>query len=179
MSFWEQLWYQIGLSPAQALGVVIASVVIYLVISAIIQLWGRRIYANHSATGLAVTLVVGSISARAMLGNSPTLFGWAIAITVVLVLESILGMRFALGWKRRPRQAVIIYARDCFDEALLRRYHLSRGQIRSSLREKGLASLAGVGMILLEPSGHLSVIKEGAVLAGELAQDIRDPKGVL
>lgn len=179
MSFWEQLWYQIGLSPAQALGVVIATVVIYLLISVIIQLWGRRIYANHSATGLAVTLVVGSISARAMLGNSPTLFGWFIAISIVLVLESILGMRFALGWRRRPRQAVIIYARGRFDEALLRRYHLSRSQVRSSLREKGLASLEGVGLILLEPSGHLSVLKEGAALVGELAQDIRDPEGLL
>lgn len=178
MSFWQQLWNQIGLSPAQALGVVIATVVIYLLISVIIQLWGRRIYANRSSTGLAVTLVVGSISARAMLGNSPTLFGWFIAISIVLVLESILGLRFTMGWRKRPRQAVIIYARGRFDEALLGRYHLSRPQICSILREKGLASLEGVGLILLEPSGHLSVLKAGRV-EGELAKDIRDPQGLL
>lgn len=178
MSFWEQLWDQIGITAAQAVGVVIASVVIYLLISVIIQLWGRRIYANHSATGVAVTLVVGSISARAMLGNSPTLFGWAISITVVLVLESILGMRFALGWRRHPRQAVIVYARGQFDLKLLRRYHLSLSQVRSALREKGLTSLEGVRLILLEPSGHLSVLK-GERVEGELAKDICDPESVL
>lgn len=158
---------------------VIASIMIYLIISVIIRLWGHRIYASHSATGLAVTLVVGPISARVMLGNFLILLGWTIVTTMVLMLESILGMRSTSEWKRRPCQVVTTYAWDCFDEALLRRYRLSRGQIRSSLRERGLASLAGVEVILLEPSGHPSVIKEGMALVGELAQDIRDPEGVL
>ncbi|EPD32634.1 hypothetical protein HMPREF9306_01333 [Propionimicrobium lymphophilum ACS-093-V-SCH5] len=177
MSFWEQFWHQVGISPAQLLGVAVATVVIYLAITALLYTLGQRFYANRRSSGLVVTLVLGSISARAMLGNAPTLFGWMVALTIVIIMESIFGVRHLLGFRRRARRAEIIYANGEPVDRTMRRYHITPSQLRSNLREKGIHDLSEVNFILLEPSGHLSVVKGD--LDDSLKVDIRDDEGLI
>lgn len=177
MNFWQQFWHQIGISPAQLLGVALATIVIYLAITVLLYTLGQRMYANRRSSGLVVTLVLGSISARAMLGNTPTLFGWMVALTLVIILESIFGVRRLLGFKKRAPRAEIIYADGAPVDETLRKYHITRSQLRSNLREKGVHDLSQVRFILLEPSGSLSVIRGD--LAEELKADVRDDLGLL
>lgn len=177
MSFWEDFWYRLGISWAGVAAVAISTLVIYLAMTALIRLRGQRLFANHSSSGIVVTLVVGSISARAMLGNSPTLFGWLVATTMVVVLESIIGNRYFLGLKRTPRKAVVIFANgEPIDDALAR-YHLSTSQLWSTLRLKGITQLSQVKAVLLEPSGSLTIVRDD--LDERLRADIRDIHGKL
>ncbi len=143
----------------------------------LIRLRGQRLFANHSSSGVVVTLVVGSISARAMLGNSPTLFGWLVATSMVVLLESIIGNRYILGLKPTPRKAVVIFADGQPVDDAMARYHLSTAQLWSALRQKGITKLSEVKAVLLEPSGALTVVRDD--LDEQLRQDIRDIHGKL
>src|SRR5699024_9780763 len=112
VTFFEELWFQIGASPAGALGVLIASAVLYLVFALILQIAGPRLSANPSMLSFAVMALLGSLVARAFLGNTPTLVGGLIAVSTLLMLEYLLGsLRPGLGrifTRGGPRPTVVM-----------------------------------------------------------------------
>ena len=67
MSFWAEFWRQVGITAPQFVATVAASVICYLVLTSVLRSVGQRLYANRSGTGLAVVLVLGAVTGRAML----------------------------------------------------------------------------------------------------------------
>ena len=56
----NDLWYQIGITPAGALGVVIASTIIYSVFAVVVSLWWRHFRTTNTAFAFALTVVLGA-----------------------------------------------------------------------------------------------------------------------
>ena len=116
MDFWDELWHEIGITPARAAAVVLASGTLYLTFTVILRVWGQRLFANRSGSGLAVVLVLGAIVGRSMLGPNATLLGGLLCLATLIALESIFGAGRRAGLFGH-RRAVVIY-RDVLERRL-------------------------------------------------------------
>lgn len=178
MSFWEQLWDEVGVTPAHAVGVVIASIVMYLAFTTVLRLWGQRLFANRSGTGLAVVLVLGAIVGRSMLGPNATLLGGLICLVTLLAMESFFGSGQRAGLIGH-RRAVLIYSDGEIDRRLLARYHLNTRVVWMRLRQAGITKLDDVRAIILETDGTLSILPDGVDLDPRLLTNVRDAEALL
>ncbi len=176
MTFFEELWFQIGASPAGALGVLIASVVLYLVFALILQVAGPRLSANPSMLSFAVMALLGSLVARAILGNTPTLVGGLIAVTTLLVLEYLLGsLRPGIGrvfTRRGPRPTVVMIHGHVL-RWQLRHLGLSEAQLLTLLRRGGVRHVIDTDLVILEPRGGLTVVRRGETIDERLVRGVR------
>lgn len=139
MTFWHDLWNQLGVTWPQAAGILVASCVLYLAFTSALRIWGQRIFANRSGTGLAVALVLGAIVGRSMLGPNVTLLGGLICLGTLISLEGFFGTGRRTGLIGH-RRAVVLYAGGQFDRPVLRRYHLNESMVWSRLRQAGITT---------------------------------------
>lgn len=174
MSVWDQVWYNVGITPGGAIGVVLASTVLYLVYTLVMHLLGPRLMAAPSVLSFTLVALFGAIAARAMLGNSPTLVGALLAISTLLVLESFLGRLQDSVMKllrvKGPRAAVVMVHGHVI-EPHLRLRHLSRDDLMAMLRRAGIHRLEDAELVILENRGSLTVVRAGekvdsALIAG-------------
>lgn len=178
----EQIWAHVGISPFGALSVVISSTVLYVVYAGLLRFFGQRLYVGVSTFSVALVALIGAITARATLGDSPTLLGGLVALGTLLVLESAFG-----SWSRhfprarqrfhRPPVVLMVGRQVCVDE--LARHHLSETQLWSRLRQKGIVNRAQVGVVILEPSGSLTVLRAGATYDPTLLRGVRGIEAIL
>ncbi len=169
------LWFQIGISPWGALGVLIGTVVLYLVYTALMHRMGPRLMAAPSVLSFTLIALFGAITARAMLGNSPTLAGALIALTTLVVLEAMLGrLRDSLTRMRSLHGPgpVVVMVHGHVVEASLRRRHLSRTHLFGMLRRAGIHRVEDVELAILENKGTLTVIRAGEKVDRELLADV-------
>ncbi len=172
MTFWSQLWAQLGTTGPHALGVVISSCVLYLTFTTVLRVWGQRLFANRSGTGLAVVLVLGALVGRSMLGPGPTLLGGLICLSTLVALEGFFGTGRRAGLIGH-RSAVLVYHDGHFDQRTLRRYHLSQAMVWARMRQAGISNPGQVLAVVLETDGSLSLIRDGAPLHPSLLSGIR------
>ena len=128
---------------------------------ALVRFAGRRVFGHWAALDIVVSIVVGSNMSRALTGNAP-LWGTLIATTLVMALHWILSHVAA----RSQRASQILEGRFVrlgengrVDEALLHRHAVSEADLYEALRGAGLDKLDGARLIVLEPSGKISVLK--------------------
>lgn len=178
MTFWQQLWFELGITPAQAVAVVVSSTVLYLTFSTVLRVWGQRLFANRSGTGLAVVLVLGATMGRSMLGPQVTLGAGLVCVTTLLLLESFFGAgrRAGLIGHRSP---VVVYANERLDDRLLRRYHIDERIIWARLRQAGIAHLREVRALILETDGSVTILRTGASLDPRLFSHVRGAERIL
>lgn len=176
MTFWEGLWWQIGLDLPGAVGVLLASIVLYLVFTTILQVAGQRLSANPSVLSVAVMALLGALTARAILGNSPTLVGGLIAVATLLVMEYALGSvrfgamrRFVL---RGPRPTVVMVHGHMLTWQL-RHVGLLEVQLLAQLRRAGVRHVADADLVIMEPRGGLTIVRRGETIDRRMVRDVR------
>lgn len=157
----ETLWDYLGISWMGALGVVVAAAVIYAVFTAVVTVWWRHFRAANTAFAFALTVILGSLMARSILGDTPTLAGGLIALGTLLVLETIedrwrLSSRLP-GAPGQPADIVMVGAIE--EAALLRRHGVRSSDLHVALRRAGIRSLVDVGAVVLEVDGSFTVIR--------------------
>jgi uncharacterized membrane protein YcaP (DUF421 family) len=176
MTFLQELWFQIGASPAGALGVLFSSIALYLVFALILQVAGPRLSANPSMLSFAVMALLGSLVARAILGNTPTLVGGLIAVSTLLVLEYSIG-RLRLGLdrvftRRGPRPTVVVVHGHVLHWHL-RHLGLRETQLLTLLRRGGVHRVIDTDLAILEPRGGLTVVRRGETIDERLVRGVR------
>ncbi|MDO5495388.1 MAG: DUF421 domain-containing protein [bacterium] len=160
----DELWYQIGITPAGALGVVIATAVLYLVFSAVIALWWRHFRTTNTSFAFALTVVLGAVMGRSMLGNTPTLVGGLIALVTLLLMESLADrVREYPMFQRRGRAvgASVVMVGGLIDHAELKRHGVRASELWVALRRAGVRDVETVGAVLLEADGAWTVLRSG------------------
>lgn len=175
----SELWYQIGIIPAGALGVVIASTLIYLLFTAVIARWRRYFTTANSSFAFALTVVLGAIMGRLMLGNSPTLVGGAIALGTLLSVQAIVNrVRQNPRFRRRGTgvRASVVMVHGRVEHEELRRLGVASSEIWVALRRAGIRNTDEIGAVLLEHDGTITVLQEGVevdlrILAGTKGLD--------
>lgn len=178
MDFWVALWQEIGITGPRAVGVVIASAVLYLAFTVILRVWGQRLFANRSGSGVAVVLVLGAIVGRSMLGPNATLLGGLLVLATLLMLESVFGAGRRAGLFGH-RRAVVIYHNGSFDRRAMHRFHLHEHVVWARLRQAGVTRLDDVRALVLETDGTLSVLRAGVEVDPRLFTNVRGADRVL
>src|SRR5699024_4811358 len=85
---WGIIWRDyIGISWNGALGVAASAVVLYVFLSLLVHLSGQRLMANPTVGSFVVLALIGGVTARATLGESPTLLGALIVLNTAMLLE--------------------------------------------------------------------------------------------
>lgn len=178
MTFGQALWHELGITAPQAVAVVVASTVLYLTFTAVLRMWGQRLFANRSGTGLAVVLVLGAIMGRSMLGPNVTLLSGLLCLATLLTLEWLLGTGRRAGILGH-RRAVVVVADGEVDRRALKRYHLDERIIDARLRQAGITDLDDVRGLILEADGSVSICRRDAPLDRRILGGVRGAERLL
>lgn len=162
------------LSAAQALAVVLTTAAMYLLLVWLMHTWGPRLLANPSSHTTATMVVLGAVVGRTSLGPVPTLEGGVLVLATVLVVMVLLG-RFR---SRQRERAEVIVVDGVMQEETLRRLGLTDGDVWSRLRQAGRGSLEGLALVLLEPSGVVTLLPRGVPLERAALADVRGADGL-
>jgi uncharacterized membrane protein YcaP (DUF421 family) len=160
----------LDLSATSALAVVLTSAVMCLLLVLLLHQWGARLSASRSSRSTATIVVLGAVVGRASLGLQPDLEAGVLALGTVLVVMTLLGLRRPAA----PGGVDAVVVAGSLRHDALRRHHLSEADVWTQLRLRGIGSLEGVALALLEPGGEISVIAAGAPLERRAVADVRD-----
>jgi uncharacterized membrane protein YcaP (DUF421 family) len=161
---------QLDLSLTSVVAVVLTTAVMYLALVVLLRVWGSRLLASPASHTMATVVVLGAIVGRASLSLEPDLEAGVLALGTVLVLMHVVGRALERG-ARRPAEPLVVAGRVRADS--LRRLHLTETDLWSRLRSAGVGRLHGVALVLLEPSGELSVFRDGDPLDRAAVVDVR------
>jgi hypothetical protein len=127
----------------------------------LVRIAGRRVFGQWTAIDIIVAIVTGSTLSRALTGNAD-LFGTLAATTLLMALHWTLTHASA----RSPALSrllegppVRLAEKGNVDRELLRRHAISQASLEQALRGAGIENPAGARLIVLEPSGKISVLK--------------------
>jgi uncharacterized membrane protein YcaP (DUF421 family) len=140
------------------------AVVIFLYGLVVVRVVGRRVFAQWSALDIVVAIITGSTLSRALTGNA-NLFGTLAAVTVLMALHWMLA-RAAATWPPLSHLVegapVRLGESGLLDDELARRHGVSAGMLAQALRAAGIERPEQARLVVLEASGRISVLKEGA-----------------
>lgn len=141
--------------------VIVSTVAIYASTLAAIRLAGRRTVAELSAFDVVITVAIGSLVASTATSSDPGYAAGFTALLTLLVLQvGIAAMRQRSGTLRR---LLDFKPETVFDGG---RVHLpsgphtsqmTRDELHSKLRERGVFDLDDVTLVVVEPTGKVSV----------------------
>lgn len=164
----RELWHYIGITPAGAVAVVLSTVTIYFVFGGVLRLWGQRLYSSPRSLDLAIVTVLGAIVGRSTMGHVPTLSGGLIALGTLAMLEVLFRTLRRLPLPQLTHQsqgrAVVLVVAGKTQNETMRTYGLTMPMLWSSLRLAGVSHLAQAALVVLEPSGQISVVRAGQTI---------------
>lgn len=160
----EQLRDTIGLELWRIPIVIVSAIAIYLVFLLLIRVFGARVLSGLTGFDVVVGIMLGAVAGRVIIGDPPTLTAGIIGLVTLLCCEAVFGMvRKNIGFRQALNaQPTVVLAHGVPQEDLMRRTHVSHGDLMSCLRRVGVADPVLVRCVVLEPSGTLSVIREGS-----------------
>jgi uncharacterized membrane protein YcaP (DUF421 family) len=125
---------------------------------------GRRAFAKWSALDIIVSIIVGSSLSRALTGSAP-LVGTLVATALLMVVHWALAQA-AARWPSASRllegRPIVLGEAGDLDQSALRRHAISQSDLNESLRQSGVNHAGKAARITLEPSGRITILKEGA-----------------
>ncbi|WP_180935313.1 DUF421 domain-containing protein [Nocardioides ungokensis] len=160
-------------TPATALQVVVATVVVYLVFLVLVRLAGQRTLTTLSVPDLACVMALGAIIGRTALLAVPTLATGVIALVTLMLMQRLLSLLRRSGIDRwlHPAPVVLVqHGRLLHDN--LAGARVSHDELRQQLRLAGVASLAEVDRAVLERTGDISVLRAAQPVDGWLVADL-------
>ncbi len=131
----------------------------------ILRLSGRRTFANMSALDIVISVVAGSGMSETMVGSAPIPSSLA-AVTVLVLLHLIVSHLVARSQflsKLVEGGPISLMRRGKLDHHARRRHMISQADLEESMRQhglQGLADIAKVKAMALEPNGEITVIKK-------------------
>ena len=151
----------------------------YLTLVVVLRVSGKRTLAKLNAFDFVVTVALGSTLATILLSTSVS---WAEGTAALVALA---GLQFlvALGASHLPVVRSLLTARPTLlvrDGATvpgaMGRQRVGIAEVRQAVRKSGYGDLSGVGAVVLETDGTLSVIPSGEVGDGWALGDVPQPR---
>jgi uncharacterized membrane protein YcaP (DUF421 family) len=138
------------------------AVLIFVYGLALVRLAGRRVFGKWSALDTTVSIILGSNLSRALTGSA-ALWSTLAASTLLMALHWLLA-RAAARWVSLSHllegRAVRLGEAGRMDPGTLVSNAVSDADVNEALRGAGLEHPSGARMIVLEPSGKISVLKQ-------------------
>ena len=160
MDWFETIW-----GTGDKLGVLAMSVrafCAFMIMLIIIRVGGMRIFGKESAFDSIITIMMGAILTRGVVGASPFLssVGACVVIVVVHRLLSILSIRSETFSDIVKGKKLLLYEKGKFIYKNMRKGGISKGDVTEILRiEMNTENLENIDKVFMERNGHLSFIK--------------------
>ncbi|HEX6207873.1 MAG TPA: YetF domain-containing protein [Actinomycetota bacterium] len=142
-----------------------------------IRIAGRRTVSQMSAFDFLVTVAIGTIVANTALVQRPSLLEGLVALVTLLLVQIgiALGRRKWAGLRRLVDLPPIVLVRDGRTaERGMRVPHLTRDDMLERLRREGVYGLDEVALLVLEPTGEVTIVTDPSALRSEGLQILRD-----
>lgn len=133
----------------------------YLALIVWLRLSGKRTLSQWNAFDAIVTFALGSLLATATLSPSTNLVQGAAAFGLFVLLQyaiTWLAVRSARVRRLIKAQPTLLVHQGRLLADAMRRERVTEGEVLAAVREKGLAGVSQVYALVLETSGHFSVI---------------------
>ena len=167
----RSLLHDLTIPPADALAVVITTVVIYCVFVVILAVSRQRLYGRDSVLEFATVAVLGAIVGRTTLGLYPTLATGVVALAMLGVLTVAGGVLRArlgprLGAQSRLARWVggtarVVMVDGSIRDDALPRLRMDEQALWAALRAAGVRDPGEVAVAVVERTGRLSVLRSG------------------
>ncbi len=168
---------QMEISFVQAVDVVLAAVGMYAAFLIMVRVLGARVLARMSTFDLLVTLMMGAVAGRVVLGNTPVLPAGVLGLGTLLVCEVVLGLGRSQRFGHRlltPPPVLIINDGRMLPDGL-RKAHITPSEVMVALRQHGVRDMHEVAYGIFEPTGTISVLRAGRGVSEELLTDVTIP----
>ena len=141
----------------------ISTSVSYLILVFLLRFAGQRVLAKWYAFDLIVTVALGSTFANNVLSKDTTIAQALVGFTLLIGLQFVVSWT-VIHWSRfrtivNPNPTLILL-NGCFKRDAMRSQRVSEADVRAALRQNGLASVEGVGAVVLEADGTFSIIEK-------------------
>ncbi len=153
-----------NLDLATALGIVIRTSAVYLVVLVGLRLSGKREIGQMTVFDLVVLLLLANAVQNAMVGQDTSLIGGILAAVVLLLVNALIA-RLSLRWPRLRRWVegtptlMVLHGKVIPEH--MRREGIDEESLLAALREHGVAEIGEVEMAVLEIDGSISVVPVG------------------
>ena len=150
-----------NLDLTAALGIIIRTIVVYIVILVGLRLSGKREIGQMTVFDLVVLLLIANAVQNAMVGPDTSLIGGVLAAAVLLGANALVA-RLRLRWPRLRRWVegtpTLLVLHGEMIPAHMRREEIDEETLLEALREHGVGEISGVEMAVLEIDGSISVV---------------------
>lgn len=169
------MWHSLGISPLEALWVVISALGIYLAFFLLVRGFGQRALASWSTMDKAIVIALGSVLGRVVLGYTPTLAAGIIG------LATMFGMLRLEAYLRQTKHGTYLSSRPILlmagEQVLaqgLKRARIQEDELYFKLRQAGIRNFSEIALVILEPTGDVSVLRRGLPIDRVLLRRIAD-----
>lgn len=172
--FLREITYQLGIEWHRIPVVVLATLGIYLSFMVLVKVFGSRVLTSMTASDAIIIIMFGAVAGRVIVGNPPTLAAGVIGLTTLMALEAAFGtIRKVVKWTRflDRRPILLVFSGEMVEDNLTLA-HITESDIYSAARRAGISRMEDVQIMILEPTGHISVIKVGQASDPELFKDL-------
>ncbi len=172
---WADVGARLGMTLEQGLAVVLSAVGIYLVFLLLVRLFGQRVLSGLGTFDIVVTVMLGAVAGRVILGHPPTLAAGALGLLCLFLLEATFGqIRGTLrGARMLTSEPVVIMAGEQELAEAMHRTHVTDLELHTALRRAGIRDRSEVACVIMEPTGALSVLRRGVPLDPDLLRGVR------
>jgi uncharacterized membrane protein YcaP (DUF421 family) len=140
------------------------AVLVFIYGLTLVRVTGRRAFGKWSALDIIVSIIIGSCLSRTITGNAP-LGGTLLAMAVLMALHWVLAHSTARypSVSRLVEGSSIELARSGVERTDARIANaISAKDLSEALRKAGVEGVADTRLVMLEPSGNITVIKRQA-----------------
>ena len=174
MAFPDALGTELGITPTHAVAVVLSAVGIYVAFLVFVRIFGQRVLTAMSTFDVVITVMLGAVAGRVILGHPPTLMSGVLGLATLFLLEVVFGH---LGARSRWRRVFnsptrLLMVGDRVDEHALRCAHITRPELNGALRRAGVRSYHEVACVVHEPGGGISVLRRGVPIDRRILHDV-------
>jgi uncharacterized membrane protein YcaP (DUF421 family) len=151
---WFNGWASLG-------RIILFAVAAYVLLIALVRLFGNRTISKRNPSDFVITVAVGSVVANWLL-QSPASFSDGVAAILV-----ILGLQVGTEWLTTRSESIrkltegapvlLAYRGELLRENM-RHEHVNEHEVLASVRQEGLASLDDAEAVVLEIDGQFSVV---------------------
>jgi uncharacterized membrane protein YcaP (DUF421 family) len=141
--------------------VVIVGTLAYLALVFLLRISGKRTLSKMNAFDLVVTIALGSTLATIILSKDVALVEGVLAFALLIGLQFIitwLSVRSATVSQLVKSEPTLLFYQGHFLPDQLRRTRVLEEEVRSAIRDQGVAALEDVEAVVLETDGSFTVV---------------------
>jgi uncharacterized membrane protein YcaP (DUF421 family) len=153
------------LSLTAAIGIMIRTAAVYLVVLVGLRLSGKREIGQMTVFDLVILLLLANAVQNAMVGPDTSLIGGVLAAFVLLIINALIA-RLRLHWPKLRRwvegtPTLLVLHGEIIPQHM-RSEGIDEESLMAAIREHGIAEISGVEMAVLEIDGSISIVPFGA-----------------